>query len=114
MDRKELLLEEADSTRDISRVDEQRLRKAVDDGGAYLALVSSPGWKKLVEEYINKEISQDRYLTAPVNELADIRAAQRALINLLRFVSLKVEEGQKSFDMLRGLSANKEDTHVNY
>lgn len=104
MNRKELLLEEADSKRVLTREEEQKLRKAVDDGGAYLDMVNSRGWQKLLEEHINVELSQERYLTAKVEDLADIRAAQRALVNLLRFVNAKVEDGKKSLSRLRELS----------
>lgn len=101
MDRKGLLLEEAASKRELTRGDEQKLKKAVEDGGIFLTLVSSPGWKKLVDEFINLRTSQERYLVAKAEDLADIRAAQRELFDLLRFVKNKIGDGQKSFEMLR-------------
>jgi len=101
VDRKDLLLEEATSKRELSPDEERKLKKAVDDGGTYLALVNSPGWKQLYEEYIQSEISQDRYLAARTEDLADIRAAQRALFHLLRFIALKIEGGKESYELLK-------------
>jgi hypothetical protein len=100
MDRKDLLLEQTPTERELSQNEESRLKKAVDDGGIFLALVSSPGWKKLMNDFISGRLAQDRYLGAKTEDLADIRAAQKELIDLLQFVKRAVEEGEKSYKML--------------
>jgi hypothetical protein len=101
VERRDLLMEEASQRRELTSEEEQKLRKAVDDGSLYLALTNSAGWKKLLEEYINIEVSQEKYLMAPTEKLADIRAAQLALIHLIQFIQLKVKAGQDSFNMLK-------------
>jgi hypothetical protein len=100
MDRKDLLLEQTPTERELSQNEESRLKKAIDDGGIFLALVSSPGWKKLMNDFISGRLAQDRYLGAKTEDLADIRAAQKELIDLLQFVKRAVEEGEKSYKML--------------
>lgn len=101
MDRKDLLLEEAPADRELSQEEEHRLKQAADDGGIYLAMTSGPGWKKLVSDFINVRLAQDRYLGAKTEDLADIRAAQKELIDLLQFVKRAIEEGEKSYKMLK-------------
>lgn len=101
MDRKDLLLEEAPPTKTLSPDEEQRLRRAADKGSIYLALTSSPGWKDLLDEFINKRLAQERYFSAKTEELADVRAAQRELMDLLQFVKRQVTEGEKAYRMLK-------------
>ncbi len=101
MDRKDLLLNEAPSERELLPEEEQRLRRAADKGGIYLTLVSSPGWKNLLEEFLNPRLAQDRYFEAKTEDLADIRAAQKELIDLLRFVKNAIVEGEKSYKTLK-------------
>ncbi|MEM2991147.1 MAG: hypothetical protein QXQ02_08210 [Halobacteria archaeon] len=86
---------------------EELLRKAIDEGGLYIELVNSAGWKALLEDYINKRLSQDRFLSAKTEELADIRAEQRELFGLLRFIQRKIDQGQRALEMLKN-SQNKE------
>ena len=100
MDRKELLLQDT-STEELTSEQVSKLRKAAEDGGTYLGLTGTSGWKHLLENFINKQISQDRYLTAKNEDLADIRAAQRELFNMLSFINRKIEDGQKSYERLQ-------------
>lgn len=100
MDRKDLLMNDTKSV-ELTTEQESKLRKSCDDGGMYLALVSSSGWKHLMENFINRRISQERYLMAKAEELTDIRAAQREIFDLLNFVNKKIEEGEKAFKMLK-------------
>ena len=100
-DRKDLLLSEVPSDRELSQEEEQRLRKAADKGGMYLTLASSPGWRNLLEEFINIRLAQERYFEAKTEDLADIRAAQKELIDLLRFVKTAIADGEKAYRQLR-------------
>jgi hypothetical protein len=85
---------------ELTAEEESKLRKAEQDGGSYLAMVNSPGWKDLLDKFINRRISQERYLTAKSEDLADTRAAQKELFDLLQFVNKRVEDGKKSFEKL--------------
>lgn len=78
-----------------------KLRKSREDGGMYLALTGSSGWKHLMENFINRRISQERYLMAKSEELTDIRAAQRELFDLLQFINKRIEDGLKAFELLK-------------
>lgn len=100
MERRDMILNGPKSV-ELTADEESRLRKSRDDGALYLALTSSAGWKHLVENFINKEISQNRYLIAKTEELADIRAAQRELFDLLSFVDSRIKAGQEAFERLR-------------
>jgi len=100
MDRKDMLLEQAFVEGEKSPEAEQRLKKATDIGSMYLALTSTPGWKDLMTRFIDVRLSQDRYLDGKTEDLPDIRAAQRELIELLRFVKNEIATGTKSFKML--------------
>jgi len=102
MDRKSLLLE-APSEPALDVEEEAKLRKATEDGGKYLTLVNSAGWKDLVENFINPRLSQDRYLTADKEDLSDVRAAQKELFLLLQYVAKKVDDGTKAYQKLTKL-----------
>lgn len=99
MDRKDLLLE-ASLEPETSGEEVAKLRKAAEDGGKYLTMVNSAGWKDLVENFINPRLSQDRYLLSSKEDLADVRAAQKELFTLLQFVNKKVDEGTKAYQKL--------------
>ena len=100
MERKDLLLESTEGAK-MTPEDEKKLRKAAEVGSMYLSLVNSSGWKHLMETYISKQLSQDRYLNAKVDELADIRAAQKALFDFLHYVGRNVDDGQKAYERLQ-------------
>ena len=100
VDRKELLLESSDSEK-ITPEEENKLRKAAEIGSMYLSMVGSSAWKHLVETYINKRISQDRYLTAKRDDLADIQAAQKELFDFLHYVSSTIDAGEKAYKRLQ-------------
>ncbi len=100
MERRDMILNDTKSA-ELTAEQESKLRKAVEIGGLYLALVNSPGWKDLLNQFINQRISQERYLTAKSEELADTRAAQKELFDLLQFVNKRVEDGQKAFEKLQ-------------
>jgi hypothetical protein len=100
MDRRDLLLESTEGEK-ITPEEESRLRKAAEIGGMYLSLTSTAGWKHAMNEYISKQISQDRYLTAKTEELADIRAAQKALIDFLHYVKSNIDAGEKAYKRLQ-------------
>lgn len=95
-----MLLENSSEADRLSTEEENKLRKAAEDGGGYLTMVNGAGWKKLVDTYISKRISQERYLMAANADLADIRAAQKELYELLHFVNRKIDEGQKAYAKL--------------
>ena len=100
MDRKELLLESSEP-KSITAEEEAKLKKAAEVGAMYLSMKDSPGWKDLMEKHISRQISQERYLEAANESLADIRAEQRALFNLLNFINKRVDEGEKAFKALK-------------
>lgn len=99
MDRRDLLLESPEGEK-ITPEEESKLRKVAEVGSMYLSLTSSSGWKNLME-YISKQISQDRYLTAKTDDLADIRSAQKALFDLLHYVSSNIDAGQRAYQRLQ-------------
>jgi len=100
MDRKELLLESS-VHKEITTEEEVKLRKAAEVGAMYLSMKDSPGWKDLMEKHINRQISQERYLEAPNDQLADIRAEQKSLFTLLNFIKNRIDEGDKAFKTLK-------------
>lgn len=99
-DRKDLLLNTSEDYR-ITPEEEVKLRKAAEVGGMYLAMTNSPGWKDLLEKYLNRQISQEKYLEAPTENLADIRAAQKSLFDLLQFINKRIDDGEKAFKTLK-------------
>ena len=99
VERRDMILNDTEPTA-LTVEQESKLRKVAEDGGSYLAMINSPGWKDLLDQFINRRISQERYLMAKSEELADTRAAQRELFDLLQFVNKRVEDGQKSFNKL--------------
>jgi putative NIF3 family GTP cyclohydrolase 1 type 2 len=100
MDRRDLLLESSEGEQ-ITPEEETRLRKAAEIGGMYLGLTSHAGWKHAMSEYISKQISQDKYLTAKTEDLADVRAAQKALIDFLHFIKSNIDAGEKAYKRLQ-------------
>ncbi len=100
MSRRDMILNETKPA-ELDGVDVSKLKKVREEGGIYLALIDSPGWKHLMANFLERQISQERYLTANVEELTDIRAEQRVLFNLLQFVNKKVENGSKAFETLK-------------
>lgn len=100
MERKDMLLENSSKEDKISPEEEKKLRKAAEDGGGYLTMINGAGWKLLIDNFISKRISQERYLMAPGSDLADIRAAQKELYELLHFVKHAIDEGQKAYTKL--------------
>ena len=100
MDRKELLLESSEK-KELTSEEELKLRKAAEVGAMYLAMKDSPGWKDLMEKYLSRQISQERYLEASAENLADIRAAQKSLFDLLNFINKRIDDGEKAFKTLR-------------
>ena len=100
VDRRDLILESSDGEK-MTPEEEVKLRKTAEIGSMYLSMVGSTGWKHMVETYINKQISQERYLTANADELADIRAAQKALFDFLHYVSSNIDAGEKAYKRLQ-------------
>ena len=98
--RKDLLLNNSEAEK-LKADDELKLKKTSECGGMYYALVNSPGWKDLMENFINHEISQEMYLNAEIEKLADVRAAQKKLFEMLQFINGRVDAGQKAFEFLK-------------
>lgn len=99
MERRDMIVNETEST-ELTEEQVSKLREVATIGGSYLALVNCPGWKDLLDKFINRRISQERYLMAKSTELSDTRAAQKELFDLLQFVNKRIEDGQKSFERL--------------
>ena len=100
MNRRDLLLEESPEA-DIPVEEEHKLRKSVEEGSMYLALISTPGWKHLMKNWVDKHLATERFFTAPKEELSEVRAAQKELSDLLRYVAGQVEAGQRAFERLQ-------------
>jgi hypothetical protein len=98
-ERRDMIINDTKSA-ELTAAEELKLRKVAEDGGSYLAMINGPGWKDLLDKFINRRISQERYLIAKSEDLADTRAAQKELFDLLQFVSKRVEDGQKAFERL--------------
>lgn len=99
-DRKTMLIESELPIRPSQEIDPKRLREMADEGGLYMSLTNTPGWKKLTKEYIEPHISMNRLLIAKPDTLADERAGVKELVNLLDFIKHKVEDGMKAFEKL--------------
>ena len=97
MDRRELITgyKEGDLKRPIQ---EDLLRKEIDEGLALLSLKEHYGWKLLNDQFIQPAISANRFLTAKAEDLQDTRAEMKAIMNLLSFIEGKCKlaiEGHK-------------------
>lgn len=99
VERRDMIMNDSEKA-ELTAEQESKLREVATIGGSYLALVNSPGWKDLLNKFINQRISQERYLTAKSEELSDIRSAQKELFDLIQFVNKRVEDGQKAFEKL--------------
>ncbi len=88
MDRKDLLLEEKEN-RALSNT--AKVEKDITTGGALQNMLDTFGWKILYEGFIQPNIEESRFLGAPREDLADIRAEMRILKELLKFVETRVK-----------------------
>ena len=98
--RKEMLEGEVEA-HPLTVMDVSRLRVAMDKGNSFKALTEMPGWKKLMDDFITPQMSQNMYLSASREDLADVRAAQRKLGELLLFINDKIKNGQEAFEELQ-------------
>ena len=95
MDRKELLM--AGEDKPVREVDPKALAKDVEVGTALLGMRETYGWQLLYETYIKPKVDQNRFLTASSDELADTRAAMKALVDMLTFIDNSIEKGTKAY-----------------
>jgi len=92
MDRKELLLEERESR---TLDDKKKVEKIITEGGALRNMMDTFGWKLVYEGFIKPNIAEDRFLSAPREDLADIRAELRVLRRFMNFIETRVNEANK-------------------
>ena len=92
MDRKDLLLEEKASR---TLEDKKRVEKVITEGGALRSMMDTFGWKLVYEGFVKPNIAEDRFLSAPREDLADIRAELRVLRRFMNFIETRVNEANK-------------------
>lgn len=98
MDRKELLLEEK-TKRVLSNT--AKVENDINTGGALRNMMDTFGWKILYEGFILPNIEESRFLGAPREDLADIRAEMRILKELMKFIETRVNDANKLADKIK-------------
>jgi len=92
LDRKDLLLEEKTSR---TLEDKKKVEKIITEGGALRNMMDTFGWKIVYEGFIKPNIAEDKFLSSPREDLADIRAEIRVLRRLMNFIETRVNEANK-------------------
>ena len=98
LSRKDLLLEEKES-RTLS--DKDKIEKTINQGGALQNMMDTFGWKLLYEGFIKPNIEETKFLKAPREDLADIRAEMRILKELLQFIEVRVNDANKLAEKIK-------------
>jgi len=87
-------------------VPQEKLEKQVTEGNAFISLVNNAGWKKLVKEFIEPNVSLDALWGVKDEDLPIQRAKMKVYKELLDYVERKVNEAVKAFETLHN---NRED-----
>jgi hypothetical protein len=98
IDRRDLLVAAEER---MAKTPQPKLAKKVDEGGAYISLRNNPGWKKLIEEYIEPKLKLDALLSAPDEDLPIVKAKMKVLKELVDFVDKKVDDAVSAFETLQ-------------
>jgi hypothetical protein len=98
MNRKQLIDE--DFKRPDVPIDSDRLNREVDIGVALAHMADTRGWKLLIESYIAPKLDPNRFLTAPKEDLGEVRAAIKELSDLINYVDNQIKSGVKAWDRL--------------
>lgn len=97
MERRDLLLEEKTK----KPIDRDKLARDLDEGMALVNMMETRGWKILFEGFIKPNTEESKFLEAPREELADIRAEMRALKKLLKFIDTRVEKANDAASKIK-------------
>ena len=92
MDRKDLLLEVKEKT----PLDKKREEKVLTEGGALQNMLDTYGWRIAYDGFIKPNTEESRFLGAPREDLADIRAEIRILKQFLKFIETRIAEANKT------------------
>ena len=104
MERKDLLLKGDTPERQVPQQSEEKLSELIDEGASYLNLIDSRGWKLLVKNFIDPRSSINRILATPGGRSRDEATMGVAeLIELMKYISGKIDEGKKANTQLETL-----------
>jgi hypothetical protein len=98
LSRRDLLLEEKEKR---TLGDKDKVEKDINQGGALRNMTDTFGWKILYEGFIMPNIADDKFLSAPRENLADIRAEMRILKELLKFIETRVNKANELAEKIK-------------
>jgi hypothetical protein len=108
MERKDLLIAEAETPRPQIPQSEEKLSEVVEEAACLLQLVEGRGWKMLVTKWIEPRSSLSRILSQPGGRQRDEAVAAVAeLTELKKYIDGRIEEGKKAARKLETLNKQR-------